>query len=234
MSYSNFGNNLIYCLLSFMTAFNSFGQSLEKELGYRIALDPTIKENACHEYIEDFLKKDQKYLWWLYTTNRLSEKELQGASSNSKIYNNSGGNNSLVFTIVEEDRIRYDTLRNSVHPNESSKDDGFKIARSVFAKWRAKRMLRKLDLQGDLPKGAMSSVSAKKWGLRVGVLVPESQAQVTIEVFNKRGEHVATVVDADLKKGWNNFEWKRNDLKRGKYKVKITMNEDSISQNFKM
>jgi len=155
-------------------------------------------------------------------------------SNPARIVKNSAGNNSLIFTINKDGAIRHDTLRNSVHPGEYGTGGGFLGLKRLFGKWRAKRILNNQNLQGDLPKGAMMWVEAKRWGLKFGVLVPERRADVRVDISTLDGDVIATVVDEPLTKGWNNYKWSRGKFRKGTYRIHVTMDEATLSQNFKM
>ena len=86
--------------------------------------------------------------------------------------------------------------------------------------------------QGSLPEGSMMWLEDKNWGLKFGVLVPTRKTHVHIVITNKKGEEVSTIVNKELRKGWNNFKWKRNRNPHGVYNIQVTMDGHTMTQNF--
>jgi len=151
----------------------------------------------------------------------------------------------IVFTIIEEGQMRYATINNIVvieekdnanENNDGYSDGGWDIfgIRKGIAKLRVKGMLKNQNIQGDLPKGSMSFIDISRNRMKCGVNVPTSSAYVKIDINDLDGNLIATLVDDELRKGWNNYKWVRGDYPKGKYQLSISVDDQTQTQNFKL
>lgn len=224
-------------------------QATAQKQNYQVSLDTQIAINNAHPYIDLFSSKDDLYIAWLYATNKKNMKNTPKYANPAVIVDDSDGNNSLIFTLANENGIRYDTLRNSVHEVYESrsqsllnklrglskifgKDGGWSMIGKKKYSYRNNDMLDFQDLQGSLPEGSMMYLEDKNWGLKFGVKISEFQSQVKITITNEAGSQVSTVVDKELRRGWNNFKWKRKQLPHGMYNISVTIDGHTMTQNF--
>ncbi len=200
---------------------------------YQVQLDATLEVNRSHPYIDHFTAQDDLYIDWLYATNKKNMKNSPEYASPATIIKDQDGNNTLIFTLYKEGITFYDTLRNSVHDLSGKHDKAWSFLdrfRSRF--WNNNEVRSIQEPRGNLPEGSMMWLEDKNWGLKFGVLVPAPTAHVHIVISNKKGEQVATIVNSELRKGWNNFKWKRKRNPHGIYNIRVTMNGHTMTQNF--
>ena len=201
---------------------------------YELSLDPTLPINQNHPYIEYFSQQDDEYIAWLYVTNVVNMENTAKHKKSAAVIDTQNGNNSLVFTLTGKDEIRYDTLRNSIHDFRESGHEKRSFVEKFLGNFISNDDIDFLqNLDGDLPKGAMIWREDKNWGLKFGVLVPDHDCMVEILIRDTQGRTLTTIVDKPLRKGWNNFKWKRGHHPRGVYNLSISINGETITQNFK-
>ena len=217
-------------------ASNQLSAQSQKQ-SYEITLDPTLSINKNHPYIEHLATQDEEYITWLYVTNKINMKNTPEYADPAVIIDDSDGNNSLIFTLTNDEDIRYDTLRNSIHDHRD-----FKITKRSFLKrwfgrswfgrsWFGKKNFDR-NLTGNLPEQSMMWFEDKNWGLEFGVLIPENQSHVTILISDENGEKVTTIIGKKLRKGWNNFKWKRGHHPHGIYNISVSIDDQTMTQNF--
>ncbi len=216
--------------------------------GKKITLDPSIKENADNPFFYYFKEQDKTYIQWLYARNITHHKWAPNSMGDMDKGPESELNHTLVFTIEDGKETRLDTVVNTINPlkhevtkaasddrdNESSWD--FLGLRKQIAKWRAgdiSNMLEEKNLQGNLPKGVMSYIEMNRKRMRCGVQINNLKSNVLIQIADKKGNIVSTLVDDELSRGWNEFVWKRGKHKKGKYILMITVDDEMMTQNFK-
>jgi len=206
----------------------------------KVSLSSDVVNNR-HPYVDFFREQDNDYLQWLYVTNSVNmmTNNAEDYYGERRILNRSGGNNTLIFKVENEQQVQYDTLRNSVHPNLEDQDqkeewDVFGIRKSI-AKWRGLNTLKDRNIRGDLPRCCMAYIESRRSRkITVGVNVVSSKSEVDIQVLNKKNEVVDILVDKSLLKGWSDYEWVRGTNPRGKYTVKITIDGQSLLQDIKI
>lgn len=226
------------------TAYMALGQDIMidsspktiDDTNYSVVLNENIKVNANHKYINFFSLQDEEYIKALYQTNLMNMKDHPELMNPAKLVKRSEGNNSLIFTVYKNGVTYMDTLRNSLHPNYEVQFDnggGFLGIKKWFAKMIAKRHISVASIEGRLPKGGMTWLSAKRTKVEFGIFVPDVKAVVTILLQDKNDNTISIIVDEVLAKGWNNYEWTRGEFPKGKYKISYTMNGKSMTQMFK-
>lgn len=231
----------IVFLLFMCTVYIALGQDVPndhsdciiEDRAYSVQLDADIKVNANHKYIDFFSLQNEDYIQGLYKTNQINMKEHTELMNPAKLVKHSGGNNSLIFTVHRNGVTYLDTLRNSLHPHEIESGSDFLGIRKWFAKLVAKNHISVESIEGSLPKGGMTWISAKRQKVEFGILVPEVSADVTIILQDENNEVIAIIIDDVLRKGWNNYKWERGTFPKGKYKITFTMNGQTMSQMFK-
>ncbi len=221
--------------------------------GRKVTLDSSIKENVDNPFFYYFKEQDNAYINWLYARNLTHEKwapHSKGDMDNGPLAEQ---NHTLVFTIKEGKKTRLDTLKNSINPlnhkvtkiasgdynsndydNEESWD--FLGLRKQFAKWKVgsiSNMLDERNLDGSLPKGVMSYIEMNRKRLKCGVNITNLKSEVLIQIADKKGNVISTLVDDELSRGWKEYVWKRGKNKRGKYILMITVDGQKMTQNFK-
>ena len=233
-----------------ITTFVNAQAPAEKQ-NYKVSLDAQNEVNKAHPYIDHYSSEDDMYIAWLYSINKKNMKNMPQFANPAVIVSDSEGNNSLIFTLENENGIKYDTVRNSVHVIHENKgqsimdklrqlskifenigDEGWSLIDKNKYRYYNREERNLQDLQGSLPKGSMMYLEDKNWGLKFGVLVPEQKAQVKVTIYNKGGEQVDTIVDKELRRGWNNFKWKRKKLPHGIYNISVTVDGHTMTQNF--
>jgi len=223
-------------------AFRKHIKALEDN-NVKVSIDSNNKVNDAHPYIEFFMDQDASYLAWLHTTNTINMQlhNTEDYYGPRRILRNSGGNNTLIFTLTQDGVTTYDTLRNSIHPNYvgegKEKEDGWDIfgIRKTIAKWRSMDAIEDKNIRGDLPKGSMIYVSVNgRKEVEIGVLVVAPKSAVTIEIINNKNQVIKTLVDEGIPKGWAGYKWNRGSSPRGKYEVKVTVDGKSLSQDVKV
>jgi len=222
--------SLLTIIIYIMSLSTVIGQSNTK--GYAISLDPNLPTNQNHPYIDYFVEQDEEYIVWLYVTNVINAKNTPEYSNPAIIIDDKEGNNSLVFTLKGKDGIRYDTLRNSIHDFRDWKIEQKSFVSRILDRFRSCGNNFEQDLQGHLPEGSMIWKEDKNWGLKFGVLVPENDDMVEILIKDLQGRTVTKIIDRELRKGWNNFKWKRGHHPRGIYNLSISINGQTMTQNF--
>lgn len=220
-----------FTLMAFLFTSLALYSQTDQSLDYKVSLDFEIKENRNHTHSNYFKQQGETYPQWLYTLNKTNEIEFWKNNGPKRLVTNSGSNNSLIFTKTYEDgNVVLDTVRNSLHTGDIEVQRDFLGIRKFFAGFRAKRSLRKLNLEGNLPEGCMSFVSTNRRGLKCGVQIAKNDSKVKIEL-RKKDKAIEVLVDGNLKKGWNNFEWKRGQYKKGDYTLIFTVDDHTMSQN---
>ena len=111
--------------------------------------------------------------------------------------------------------------------------DIFRI-RKAIARKKTKGLLKDMNLQGNLPKGSNSFVHMSRNTMKCGVNVFTSTAHVKIDVYDLKGNLIATLVDDELLQGWNNYKWTRGDHPKGKYQLSISVDDQIRTQYFKL
>ena len=208
-------------------------QDGQDEFTFNISLDAESAINKAHPYYDFFSDQDEAYIIWLYATNKNNQSRELIAHGEQKVIKDEDGNNSLVFAIEKNGELYYDTLRNSVHDlRRPSKIKRF--FQSLLPKINVGCSGFQQDLTGNLPKGSMMWLEDKNWGLKFGVMVPGVTADVKVDIRDKDGNHIVTIVDHELKRGWNNFKWRRNKNPRGIYNISVTMDGKTMTQNFQI
>ncbi len=232
------------CITTFVNA-----QATVQKQNYQVSLDAQMAVNKAHPYIDLFSSKDDLYIAWLYATNKKNMKNTPKYANPAVIVDDSEGNNSLIFTLENENGISYDTLRNSVHEVYESRsqsllnkirgltkifgnDDGWSMIGKNKYSYRDSDMRDLQDLQGSLPEGSMMYLEDKNWGLKFGIKVAELKSQVKVTITNEAGNQVSTIVEKELRRGWNNFKWKRKNLPHGVYNISVTVDGHTMTQNF--
>lgn len=236
--------NIATLLLLLFTITYAYTQD-KKEVyfeDYVVSLDPSIKTNRSHPYIDHISSQDELYIAWIYAINKKNMQNTPEYEDPAVIINDQDGNNSLIFTLEKKGVITYDTLRNSIHDLSKEKEGTWaklKRIKDQFLKTIGSKcqdassdFLRDQDLRGSLPKGSMMWHEDKRWGLAFGVKVPNQGAHVQILISDRNGNEVTTIIDKPLRKGWNNFKWKRGQNPRGTYNISITIDGQTMTQNF--
>lgn len=217
--------------VTYSSSLNSLGDT-----NYSVELDANLKVNANHKYINFFSLQDAEYIKELYHINLMNMKDHPELMNPAKLVKQSEGNNSLIFKVHKNGVIYMDTLRNSLHPDYEVQFDsggGFLGIKRWFARMLAKKHISVETIEGRLPKGGMTWISAKRKKVEFGIFVPDVKADVTILLQDKNNNTISIIVDKILDKGWNNYEWTRGEFPKGKYKISYTMNGKSMTQMFK-
>lgn len=200
---------------------------------YKVRLDLSNQINQSHPYFEHLSQQDELYITWFYANNKKNMKNTPQYADPAVIVSDQDANNSLIFELTNDYEVKYDTIRNSIHDLRKEHDNPWAIFDRLRDRFSAWHSFDGQDLKGDLPKGSMMWLESKKWGLDFGVLVPKPESHVLVVIKNRKGENIATIIDEQLHKGWNNFKWKRGQNKRGRYNIIVTIDGKTMSQNFK-
>jgi hypothetical protein len=238
--------------------FEKLIKEYDAENKIEVSIERSAAQNDNHPYMDRIEEQDYQFVKWLYFINiRQAEessneenigvviKKVLGENNfNSKTYwsqvirDKEEHKTPITFTIKEEGQMRYVTINNVVEIEEKFENDhnndgwDFLGIRKSIAKIRKKGLLKDRDIQGDLPKGSMTFINASRNRLKCGVNVPQSSAYVKIDANDLEGNLIATLVDDELRKGWNNYKWTRGDHPKGKYQLSISV--DDQTQNFKV
>lgn len=213
--------------------FDDKSRNESKYKDFQVSLDPCLDTNENHPYMSFFNLQDNDYILGLYALNKANSINTPEYYNPAIVIKNQEGNNSLIFTLFEGGVSRYDTVRNTLHPAELSTDkewDWFGL-RSMWVKYYSKRQLNNQNLQGSLPRGVMSYISSSNRKLEFGIQVVSATSEVKIEITTLTGELVLQIVDDKLAQGWQ--EWSPTNLSRGMYTLVMTVDGQTMSQNFK-
>ena len=238
--------------------FQKLINDYDPENKIEVSVERAVGQNENHPYMDLISQKDKQFVKWLYFINIhnaenpnsgenivvVHKSESEGNSSNSlsdqpKVSRAKNGKDPIVFTIIEEGEMRYDTVNNIVTIEEDydmSASDGWDIfgIRKAIAKKRTKGLLEDINVQGDLPKGSMSFIEMSRSRMKCGVNVSTSSAYVKIDVSDLEGNLIATLVDAELSQGWNNYKWTRGNHPKGRYQLSISVDDQTQTQHFKV
>lgn len=207
-------------------------QASAKKQNYQVSLDAQNSINKAHPYIDLYSYKDDLYIAWLYATNKKNMKNTPKYANPAVIVDDSEGNNSLIFTLENENGVKYDTLRNSIHDFRPGEKDSWSFVQELKERFFGQDDFGTQNLKGSLPEGSMMWLEDKNWGLKFGVKVAALKSHVKITITNEAGNQVSTVVDKELRRGWNNFKWKRKKLPHGVYNISVTVDDHTMTQNF--
>lgn len=234
--------NLIIALLCITNLAAQYSESentimFNYDIDYEVQFDTSLAVNSDHVYSEYLSTQDDEYVQWVYQLNEQRNKSIRSQEGKSSIVSDKEEKNSLIFTLVKNGEVRYDTVSNLVEINLGKKPNKIGFFRKLWNKIRMPNVGNILDEQnlvGSLPKGCMSWVNANDRRLKCGVEIIQPSSDVTMVLFNDKGSVVHTFADETLYRGWNNYRWNRGDHKKGIYTLKITVDGESLSQDVKI
>jgi len=234
--------NLVIAFLSMTTLHAQYSDKdaevlFNYDIDFTVALDTTIDINRDHVYADYLADQNDDYIQWVYQLNERRNESIKNESAKTDLIDDRGGENSLVFTLVDDNGVRYDTLSNLVSIDISKKPEKIGFFRKLWNKIRmpnVDRILEEQNIQGSLPEGCMSWVSANKNRLKCGVEIIQPSSEVRMELINSSGVVVHIFADGTLYRGWNNYEWDREDHKKGIYTLSITVDGVCMTQDVRI
>ncbi len=163
----------------------------------------------------------------------------------SPIVTNRGDKNSLIFTLDYGDRIEYDTLQNCVHP---PKEETNNTTSEILESFKVIKKFLQLDndestttgiygsVDGDLPEVVESNwitSSDNQKQTPIGIKL-RGAATMKIAIQTTKGQPVLTIADGIFEKGVHEFIFPHVNIKKGTYRLIITVDSETLSQNIRV
>lgn len=207
------------------------------DIDYEVQFDTSIMINSDHVYSQYLSEQDDEYIQWVYQLNEQRNKSIKKEGDKTSILSNKAEKNSLIFTLIKDGEIRFDTLSNLVEINLDSKPKKIGFFAKLWNKIRMPSISKVLDdqnIQGSLPEGCMTWVNPNSRRLKCGLEIVQPSSEVTMVLINDEGEIVHTFADAILFRGWNNYRWNRENHRKGKYTLSVTVDGVCMTQDVKI
>ena len=208
-----------------------------------ILLEEKFEVNKKHKYFNTFhtLKggdeaEGKKYIKSIYYLNL----SCAGSTRNNiggPLVTNKGDKNSLIFTLDYGDRIEYDTLQNCVHP--PSDNDGYEYkVKGWLPNFIGKQIYKATD--NDI-RGHHPAVVEMTWVEQsdnqkqtpIGIKL-RGAATIKIEISTTKGQHLSTIADGTFEKGKHEFIFPHVNIKKGTYRLVISVDGETVSQNIRV
>ena len=194
-------------LYLFLIAF-VFGNAQEQQMEQDgITLVPS-GITAQHPYFEDFSQKDEAYIAWLYSACKGAQKTTK--QKKTFLLTATGkADGPLVFQVQQGNQVRYDTLRNCVHPKKLDLSDSSSKDSTI-------------PLYGKLPEGVWSSLEHRSKGsTSIDFLVKKEKMDINAAIYDENKVLVHTLFDGTLQQGSHSFKWSPNNNEDGQYLLVI-------------
>lgn len=212
--------NLFSLLISFTIINLSFAQENTSLDSVQVSIDWEDDTNKNHKYKNIYSQKDEDYIKWIYTISRNVNGYTADKSNEKKYYHDGRGNNPIVFTVEENNEIRFETYRNAVKPSRN-KTSNFSINIPDY------KMPR---IEGSLPKGVMTYFSDSSKGIEMGIEIDNKSRKVKIEILDMAKNLVHIIEDNTLESGWNHYKWDISDVTPDDYILKYTVDGSEMTQ----
>lgn len=200
---------------------------------FSVSIDWTNEVNRNHMGYDVFHKWSPKKIKELYVQNlKLQEAdERMGNTIIEGLITDQDEYNSLIYTVIDNNVTRLDTLKNRVNP-----ESYFLKIKSTVGSHKAKRLLKKYSSEGSLPEGIISSVGVNgRREVDISIDIKEKASEVQIEILNKNKEVVTTLVNEKLDIGNYEYEWNKGDEKvKGIYYIKFSVDDHTRLQRLKI
>lgn len=152
--------------------------------------------NRAHPFYDILVKKDKKYINWLYFHSK-------GLSDTTRL--KKPLNKPLVFRIQLGDSIVQDTLSNCVHPQ-------------LYEDERESQWQSEIPLYGSFPSYINFHLkNDPKVAAKIDVHIHRAVADIKMYVLTEDGNLVYRIVDNTLRQGRHRFHWFTADIKSGTY-----------------
>ncbi|MFT5892483.1 MAG: hypothetical protein ACI9Y7_002593 [Dokdonia sp.] len=173
--------------------------------------------NKAHPFYGIFIKKDVKYMSWLYF-------HCKGLSDTNSL--KTPMNSSLIFSIKQEDAIGIDTISNCVYPKlyEDEREQEWQSETPLYGSFPS---YINFHLKNDPQTTATIELSIHR----------ESSA-IHMYVLTEEGDLVSTITDKTLTQGSHTLSWDTHDIKSGTYLLfteidsQVTIHSIAVEKNW--
>jgi hypothetical protein len=180
-------------LIVFVFLLNTIGTAQEEPPSVTFLSNST---NKAHPFYDVFIKKDTKYMSWLYF-------HCKGLSDTNSL--KISKSNPLIFSITQNDVIGIDTISNCVYPK-------------LYEDEREQEWQSEIPLYGSFPNYVNFHLkNDPQTAATIDLSIHQASSAIHMYVLTEEGDLVSTITDKTLTQGNHTLSWNTDDIKSGTY-----------------